>query len=395
MAGPRALGAAARPAPGAYFELAGKAGAWPALDGLRAAAILLVLARHAATSLAPAASDAWALPLRWLHNLALNGWLGVDLFFVLSGCLIGSHLLRWRQFSATPYRFRTYLLKRVCRTFPLYYAVIALILLGLIPLYPSAAGPLDLLVLLLFVQDWFGSNILVPLWSLAVEEKFYLVAPLLVFGLLRRAPGLRAPALLLALAVLAALGRGALVVAAPPDSYADFFWRCRAPYTLEPFLLGVLCAFLAGHDGAVAFARRHARGMTLLPAALLACLFCAQPWVESQDWLGSSAAISVAATAFACLVFAAIAAPGQGSVAGVLGGVPLRAVSRLSYALYLTHYTVIPAALLGAAQLAGAAAGVLHGLAFIALYLGYALLFSLLLHFLVEKPFLLLKDRIG
>ncbi len=387
---PNAIGRA-RPA---YLDLAGPAGAYPALDGLRAVAIALVLARHGVTALPGAAEGALPAPLQWLYHLALNGWLGVDLFFVLSGCLIATHLLRWQHFAGAPYRFGAYLQKRACRTFPLYYAIIALILLGLIPHF-APAKPVDgreLLVLASFTQDYFGTGLMVTLWSLAVEEKFYLLAPFLVFGIARNSSTRRAVSWLLLLSLFMFALRTTLVSVLPPSDYSDFFWRLRAPYSLEPFLFGVICAFLASSDGAKQFARQHAGALSSLSLAVLLYLFCSRPWVESQSWLGSSLAICLASASFACLVFTSIASAGVSE--SFLGRAPLRVLSRLSYALYLTHYTVIPAAALGSAQLAGAAGSAGYALVFLTLYLAYAFGFAVLLHLVVEKPFLILKDRI-
>lgn len=379
----------------AYFDVAGRSGAYPALDGLRAIAILLVLARHAVTALPSPAQDALPGPLKWLYNLALNGWLGVDLFFVLSGCLIGMHLLRWQHFSGTRYRFKAYMLKRVYRTFPLYYAIIGLILLGLIPHYapPSATDALDLLVLMTFMQDHFGSQMLVTLWSLAVEEKFYLVAPFLIFGIRKNRSIPQVVSLLLILSFCALAFRTALVYAQPPSDYPEFFWQFRAPYSFEPFLFGVACAFLVLSPKAKEFAQRFDRWLMLSSVLVLLTVFCIRPWVESHAWIGSSLAIYAAAFSFACLIFTSIvSARAQGSF---LGGVTLRVVSRLSYALYLTHFTVIPAAALFAARLTSAPTGVAYVLTFLALYLGFSFVFAAILHFLVEKPFLMLKDRIA
>lgn len=395
MEAARSVPDTARPGLAAYLDLAGKSGAYPALDGLRAVAILLVLARHAITKFPAAAQDAMPAPLKWLYNLALNGWLGVDLFFVLSGCLIAMHLLRWQYFSGTPYRFKAYMLKRICRTFPLYYAIIGLILLGLIPYYtPHKAGDaFDVLVLATFMQDYVGTQILVTLWSLAVEEKFYLVAPFLIFGIGKNRPTSRVISLLLVLSFIAVALRTSLVCAHPPSNYPDFFWRFRAPYSFEPFLFGLICAFLVFSPRAKEFAQRHDRYLMLFSVSALLYVFCARPWVESNLWIGSSLAIFAASGSFACLIFTSIVSTrARGSF---LGGAPLRIVSKLSYALYLTHYTVIPAAAFFAARLTSASAGMTYALTFLALYLGSSFVFAAILHFSVEKPFLILKDRIA
>ena len=99
---------------------------WADLDGLRAFAILLVLGRH---SLRPFISeDAYSAVVTVgpidVTPLVLNGWIGVDLFFVLSGFLIGRQA--WRGDS-----LRRFWFKRVTRILPAYWACLAIVALGL------------------------------------------------------------------------------------------------------------------------------------------------------------------------------------------------------------------------------------------------------------------------
>ena len=119
------------------------------------------------------------------------GWVGVDLFFVLSGFLIGGILLDAK--SSDKY-FKTFYLRRIHRIFPLYYAWLALYILILVcGLYLGASrlesSSVDLVRVpryLLYIQNWSASGSLFeyfwlgPTWSLAVEEQFYLVAPVLI-----------------------------------------------------------------------------------------------------------------------------------------------------------------------------------------------------------------------
>ena len=94
-----------------------------ALDGLRAAAILLVFLFH----LTPGDDSNQGLR-SLLSKVADIGWTGVDLFFVLSGFLITGKLLQAR---AEPHRFRDFYIRRSLRIFPLYYAALAFVLLVL------------------------------------------------------------------------------------------------------------------------------------------------------------------------------------------------------------------------------------------------------------------------
>lgn len=153
------------------------------LDGLRGIAILMVLIFHSAI-FRP------TTPLDDTFNMVLRSlWIGVDLFFVLSGFLITGILL---QMKGKKGYFRTFYARRALRIFPLYYLVVlaALYLAPRLPYYQNGSlrGALH--------DKWwyllYGSNfhfaqvgslshpILGPTWSLAIEEQFYLIWPIVV-----------------------------------------------------------------------------------------------------------------------------------------------------------------------------------------------------------------------
>ena len=118
-----------------YFRLLDDRGEIPALDGLRGIAILLVVVYHCVDSfsldgraLFPVAGIDLALPLR-------SGWMGVNLFFVLSGFLITHHLLRRRQRAGGTINLQHYLAKRFLRIVPTFYVVLAVAAAGLVPHY--------------------------------------------------------------------------------------------------------------------------------------------------------------------------------------------------------------------------------------------------------------------
>ncbi|WP_163990477.1 acyltransferase family protein [Pyxidicoccus caerfyrddinensis] len=144
------------------------------LDVMRALAILAVLAFHA-----PAVVHD-ALPLG-LRAAFAHGWMGVDLFFVLSGYLVGRQVFSRHAEQGGVAELRTFWLKRWGRTLPLYYVVLALYALK-----PWTFGTPFLgggWHYALFLQNFTGLSDFVQSWSLCVEEHFYLVLPLLAFGL--------------------------------------------------------------------------------------------------------------------------------------------------------------------------------------------------------------------
>ncbi len=147
------------------------------LDGLRTLAILLVIAGHCATQLDTGSTSPEAQML--MHfPLIRFGWSGVDLFFVLSGFLIGSQL--WKEFRETEkIRILPFLWRRALRIWPLYYLFLVLALL----VTSSGEDVQRLWPDFFFLTNYFESSVFPGSWSLSIEEQFYLLAPLFVFWL--------------------------------------------------------------------------------------------------------------------------------------------------------------------------------------------------------------------
>lgn len=143
------------------------------MDGLRGIAILLVILYH---------------NFNFIEYFNY-GWLGVDLFFVLSGFLITDILLRTLQ---EPHYFRNFYVRRVLRIFPLYYLVLVFFILVL-PLFNNTPVNTSYYTrhqawFWTYLQNWLfilhpegDTRALFHFWSLAVEEQFYLIWPLLIF----------------------------------------------------------------------------------------------------------------------------------------------------------------------------------------------------------------------
>ncbi len=209
----------------------------PELDGLRALAIIGVLLYHAFAS----------APLEFLRRATGLGWAGVDLFFVISGFLIGGILMDRK--SAVNY-YQVFYLRRFFRIVPLYAIVIApailVIGLGLQTLFKghSIAGSGWAVWLYPFFLQNIGYALLLnlphhlgPAWSLAVEEQFYLVLPPLVRKL--------QPRTLIRVVVVAIVSapllRGLLVWLFAERSNAACY--ALLPCRWDALLLGVLCAY--------------------------------------------------------------------------------------------------------------------------------------------------------
>ena len=153
------------------------------LDGIRGIAILLVFAFHAFKR----ADYFTANPiLHFITKLTSIGWMGVDLFFVLSGFLITSILLQTKGEKGF---FKNFYARRILRIFPLYYVVLALTVYFMPVLEPEANAQTlaTLPIFLIYQQNWllitgdFPSLYLLVTWSLAIEEQFYLFWPLTVY----------------------------------------------------------------------------------------------------------------------------------------------------------------------------------------------------------------------
>ncbi|HYG65573.1 MAG TPA: acyltransferase, partial [Thermoanaerobaculia bacterium] len=313
---------------------------WPELDGLRALAILLVVARH---SLRPFISeDTYAPVAAWggvdLTPFLMNGWVGVDLFFVLSGFLIGRQAFRrdgWGRFW----------FKRVTRIVPAYWACLALVAVGLTASGSWAESGRDFAAHLVMLQDYTGSVFVPAFWSLGAEEKFYLLAPLLAVGLARlRSPVLQGAALAglwLAPVVFRILATRSVV---PPVPYETYFPSFRSPFhlTCETLVLGFVIAWATLHlrpevlgpraREAVFWSGAAGLLVALVPSALLG-------HIDRVTIMAMPAAIGLG---FGAMVLACVSGPG--SYSRCLSWRGWRPLALTSFSLYLTHMMVIPSA---------------------------------------------------
>lgn len=164
------------------------------LDGLRAIAILLVLITHISQCIPNLSFVYWHT--EWTTPL-FNGWLGVDLFFVLSGFLIGSIIIN--DLNTHSFSLFSFYRHRFFRILPAYFFVVFLIV-TIKQIFPQTSFLTtyhwkDILFSIGLLTDYFPTNIPIGSWSLSIEEHFYLLLP--VFFILFRKTDSRVKACLL------------------------------------------------------------------------------------------------------------------------------------------------------------------------------------------------------
>ncbi|MEO6595034.1 MAG: acyltransferase, partial [Planctomycetota bacterium] len=293
-----------------------------ALDGVRGFAILLVVVMHS-LYIAPLLGIDLGQPLA---RMAMLGWCGVDVFFVLSGFLITGILVRSK---GSPHYFRNFYARRVLRIFPLYYLVIALLLWVLRRPPASTAEQTSYLLyyqnirFALWGEAGFDPARLIT-WSLAIEEQFYLVWPALVWWLPRRALAPTCIAVIVAAIALrfVLLGQGL--------AGTHFLTPCR----MDALAAGALLAILPSPG-------KWFGGLCTL---LGACGLLVVAWATGNsvpESLGQQRWGLLCAVSFGVglLVLArSSAAFARGFSAPWLGS-----FGKYSYCIYLTHFLVIEA----------------------------------------------------
>jgi peptidoglycan/LPS O-acetylase OafA/YrhL len=255
------------------------------LDGLRGIAILLVLVFHFTPS---------SGPLFFLAHVFQTGWVGVDLFFVLSGYLITGILL---DSVGRPHYYRNFIIRRSLRIFPLYYA--CLLLYGFLTFYPSLIRWVDFLHaggaawylgylgnISVFLQSaWPGAAMLTPLWSLQVEEQFYLSFPFIVSAVSRKTLTM----LLLASVVAAFLLRVILTLSLPDNLVGTYVLM---PCRMDDLAMGGLIAIVQ-RERPQWLKQRWIGWLTAVSAATflgICLLFTVTPWSAVMRTLGFTAA---------------------------------------------------------------------------------------------------------
>jgi peptidoglycan/LPS O-acetylase OafA/YrhL len=366
----------------------------PGLDSLRAAAIVAVMLYH----LKP------FLPER-TTAVAEFGWMGVDLFFVLSGYLIGMQLLKPFASGQTPSILEFYR-RRAYRILPAYLVVLWIYLVFPAwresPVLPPLWQFLTFTVNLFFVD--FNRHAFSHVWSLCVEEHFYLVLPVLAIWLMRR-PSLRKTAFVIGAVLLFGIcfrGYQLFGLIAPrgwsagnvPDDFGVFYYRYLYYPTysrLDGLVVGVTLALIRlFRPGWWEWLARRGHSALVLGLALTAAV-C---WMFRNDGMGDATRVAawgtvlgfpLLAIGLGLLVVSSISRNGWLSKFRVPGA---KLLATLAFSLYLTHKEVAHLDRIYLPSLTEARDAIT-----VAIYAVTCLLAAGLLYGLVERPFLMLRDR--
>jgi peptidoglycan/LPS O-acetylase OafA/YrhL len=308
-----------------------------AVDGLRGLAIVLVMLTHFVRT--PASG---LLVDRTFARIASIGWCGVDLFFVLSGFLITGILLDGTASGSSP---RNFYVRRALRVVPVYYAILSLILVVYPRMRPSDSTAIAHLA---HTQGWywgFASNVLLTrpgqwdaalpwtlhFWSLAVEEQFYLVWPVLIW-----LSGRRHAAALCVAAMLVSVVSRMVWVHTTGDTLGSYV---LTPLRFDGLAAGAFVAVAMRSPRMSLHLERWAAATALVAATGFAYLVVSTPDALSFQPRMQLVGFPVLAVGFAALLVLCLRR--DGAVARWMSVRPLRFAGRYSYAAYLLHYPVI------------------------------------------------------
>jgi peptidoglycan/LPS O-acetylase OafA/YrhL len=334
------------------------------IDGLRGIAIVLVMVHR----LWPRSSA----------GLVEVGWIGVDLFFVVSGFLITRILLATRD---EPAYFRNFYARRVLRIFPLYYLFVGgMLLVGSADMHRAAGSSAWYLLFLGNVPEGLLGRDppywLAPVWSLAIEEQFYLTFPHVV----RRLDPRRLARVLAGLIVLAPLLRAAAVLEWPGRERIEYL---ATPCRLDAIAAGCLLAIVATAPRFAALRR------PLALVAVAAAAIAVATGLDRTTAFGRIAGYSVVAIGFAALTGVVLLSGGARAIA-FLRVRGLRYLGRLCFGLYLLHRPADTLTTVAAARLGLDAS---EGVAWVAVKIAVAVALASLSWFALERPLLRLKRR--
>ena len=292
---------------------------WPALDGLRALAVCAVILTHT-----------------WVSQFP-GGWIGVDVFFVLSGFLITGVLLREHGETGTISLLGFYR-RRVVRLLPALLVMLLIVVIAAYVFRPglAAATLRTAIFTVVYSANWLAAShqplgLLSHTWSLSVEEQFYLVWPVLLVVMLRWR-GARIALIVTILCVVAVVIHRTLLAQLVDLHDPQLFWRTDT--RVDSILVG--CALCLASSLGWKGSERLWRIAAIVGAAYMGALL---PTAYNTGGWNYTIGYTLLALAAAGVVGAAAVRPWQPLVR-VLSWSPLVRLGKISYAVYLWHLPI-------------------------------------------------------
>ena len=315
------------------------------LDGLRAMAILLVLVTHICQRI-PGVSfvfwnTEWATPL-------YNGWMGVDLFFVLSGFLIGSLIIK--SLNNNSFSVVSFYRHRFFRILPAYFFMILLIICvkGLLsPVHTGFLPEFNIKTIIMNVAlltDYIPANLGLTSWSLSIEEHFYLLLPCFFIFFRKTETRVKACLILIFSALLFrmltyrffSIGDASPIESVMHLIYMPFHDR------MDALSVGVLIALLENTT-------KNAVSENGIPRLVSCCLglllvgFVFVSGALQGGFFYTTIQYSLVCLGFGGLLWGVLGRASENKVQAFLSRPIWVPIARISYSVYLTHYVTIAA----------------------------------------------------
>lgn len=384
----------------AFFALDLLDNRFPALHGLRFLAIITVVQYH--VSWVFAVEQGIGLDLEFLTP-SLSIFFGMDLFFLLSGFLIGSILLRSIEVQGSQ-QLRRFYLRRIFRTFPSYYVVLAILTFVLWRqgwLTPTQRHNLWYEATYLTNFRTLGRTEVVMLWgwSLALEEQFYLTVPLLFVALQWLRSDRARVGLLLLLWLSALVVRLTIFYRLSPwDDLSlsrHLYFKTYTRY--DTLVAGILLALVHQRwRGPITEWLKHPLHRALVALPSLACL-----WLLLRPWLFGWAHVQLVkmfmwgtVTTLMWFGFLILLLHGEGAIGRLLSWRWFRRLATLGYGVYLVHIPLIDWIAVPMAHRLGAhkvSMWVTWPLSLLVVMIA-SLAVGYVMHVLIEKPSLRVRD---